>query len=126
VQGVHVDDPAEVVGVGRAEPVELPALVNLETLDGRAARRLDLDLHVVFREVAVGGDVLVGDDVAAALILEHGPLDVDAERVFVVADGGDLAAAAVFVEADDAEAGEPDERGGGTFINWHNVLLASG
>jgi hypothetical protein len=43
--------------------------------------------------------------------------------MFIVANGRDLTSLGIVIEANDAEAGEPDKCGGGTFFKGHDVLL---
>jgi hypothetical protein len=123
VQRVHVDDPAKVVRVCRVQAVEISAPVNLVALYGRLAHGLDLYLHVLPRQVLVDRYFLIGDDVVARALLKGRLLKLDAELMFMVADGCDLAPAPVAVEADNAEAGESHKCCGGAFLYGHDFLL---
>src|SRR4051812_10541800 len=120
VQRVHVYYPAEVARVGRVEPVEVAAVVNLVAFEGARALRLHLYRHALLRKVCVGRHVLVDDEVAsAAAVVKDWTLNLDAQRMLVVAYDGDLAPLPLLVEADDAEAREPDQRGGRTLFEGH-------
>ena len=70
MQSIHVYDPAKIIKVIGLKPVEISGLINFIAFNRRIARRLDFNLHVFFRKVLVGGDILIGDEVAIRPFLE--------------------------------------------------------
>jgi hypothetical protein len=71
----------------------------------------------------IGRYILVDDDVVLGPVLKNGSLNFYRQHMFIVSNRGDFAPLSLTVEAGNAETCESDKRGGGAFLDGHDILL---